>query len=354
MIKLVKNNGLILLVFIILFISFLPKVGAFSYDFNPITFVQKVADIVATRISDTVYYLILQKKYIFDNFTDPNIYSSFDNLTSLNETTFLNNTSPDKTVMTAKPITVATPTLPGLKIIKSDSIPEIISGQTSLYNNNSSILYYTNYEREAVLLKPLISNYILDIVASLKADDLFANQYFEHISPGGQSVSDLARNNGYDYLLIGENLALGNFNNDQDIVSAWMESPGHKANILNEKYTEVGVAVKEGIYDGENTIIAVQVFGLPLKSCGKPNSEIKVIIDSSSVSIKQMQAQALLMYENLDTIKNNPNVDSSYYNQKIQEYNYYAKKINDAVLALKGMIDIYNTGVSSYNSCINQ
>jgi hypothetical protein len=58
------------------------------------------------------------------------------------------------------------------------------------------------------------------------------------------------------------------------------------------------------------------------------------------------------MYNNLDSIKNNPQVDRSFYNQKIQEYNYYAKKVNDAVLALKIMIDAYNSQISKYNACI--
>ena len=162
----------------------------------------------------------------------------------------------------------------------------------------------------------------------------------------------MAKKINYEYLLIGENLALGIFDGDKGIVSAWMASPGHKANILNPKYTELGVAVKNGIYNGVNTTIAVQIFGLPLANCPKPDQNNKILIDSSSASINQMQAEALEMYNNLSTIKLNPQTDVSYYNQKIQEYNYFAKKVNNAVLALKGMVDSYNIEVGKYNTCI--
>jgi uncharacterized protein YkwD len=92
---------------------------------------------------------------------------------------------------------------------------------------------------------------------------MFENQYFAHESPTGEKVSDLAKKFGYDFLLIGENLAMGNFSSDEDLVLAWMESPGHRENILNEKYQEIGVAVKKGIFEGKEVWIAVQHFGLP-------------------------------------------------------------------------------------------
>ena len=131
-----------------------------------------------------------------------------------------------------------------------------------------------------------------------------------------------------------------------------MNSPGHKANILNKQYTELGVSVKNGVYKGEETIIAVQIFGLPMANCPQPDQNVKHLIESSSDSIKQMQADALALYNNINTIKNKAGVDQAYYNQKIQEYNYSAKRVNDAVVALKSLIDSYNLQVSKYNACI--
>ena len=53
----------------------------------------------------------------------------------------------------------------------------------------------------------------------------------------------MAKKAGYEYISVGENLAMGNFKNDGDLVEAWMNSPGHRANILSFKYKELGVAV---------------------------------------------------------------------------------------------------------------
>ena len=112
------------------------------------------------------------------------------------------------------------------------------------------------------------------------------------------------------------------------------------------------MAIKEGVFNGEKTTIAVQIFGLPLGDCDAPKNETKELIEGLTLSIKQMQGEASLVLNNLNSIKNVPQVDISYYNQKIQEYNYLAKKVNDSVLALKGIIDLYNTEVSEYNECI--
>ena len=215
------------------------------------------------------------------------------------------------------------------------------------------ILKITNAERAAVSLKPYTSNMLLDRIASLRADDLFANQYFEHESPDGKSAPELAPVVGYKYLYIGENLAMGDFYTDEEIVKAWMDSPGHKANILNDKYTELGVAVKEGEYKGSTTVIAVQIFGRPLANCAEPSVSMKALIDSSVASVRKMQAQAQIKFNELNVMKINPAADTTLYSKKALEYNYFAKTINDATSALKAVIDYYNVEVNKYNYCIN-
>jgi len=57
--------------------------------------------------------------------------------------------------------------------------------------------------------------------------------YFAYNSPSGVGVDDLAGNFGYKFIAIGENLALGNFENDEVLLQGWMNSPGHRENILN-------------------------------------------------------------------------------------------------------------------------
>ena len=341
MIKSFRKSCLPILISTILFVSLAGRAEALSININPINLLYQVAGTISTGLSGLVDYLLIQKKYLIDKFTDPNVYTSLDVPTNLDK--FLASTTPPVPVKkentTSKPTVVTTTVIPSFK-------------KVVLTSSDSDILVLTNKERLAVSLEPLLPNSVLDVIASERADDLFNNQYFAHESPDNKSVVDLAQKVGYSYLLIGENLALGDFGSDQGIVTAWMNSPGHKANILNSQYKQLGVSIKSGVYKGENNIIAVQVFGLPLANCPKPNAEIKALVDSSSVSIKQMQTDALSVFNNLSVLKKSPGVDQSYYNQKIQEYNFSAKKINDAVIALKALIDSYNLQVSKYNICI--
>ncbi len=153
---------------------------------------------------------------------------------------------------------------------------------------------------------------------------------------------------------MGENLALGNFADETEIMAAWMASPGHKANIINPRYRELGVAVSTGQFKSERATIAVQIFGEPQTVCAVPNPETKAEIDSSTVVIKKMQTEAIALYGNLTQLKNTPNLDQSYYNQKVQEYNYFARTTNEAVVAMKTMIDFYNSQVAKYNTCLKQ
>src|SRR3989338_5641248 len=97
----------------------------------------------------------------------------------------------------------------------------------------------TNKKRVAYNLSQLTLHATLNRIAEIKAQDMFAREYFEHVAPDGTGVSDLAKRAGYDFIVIGENLALGNFANDAELIDAWMNSPGHRANILKDAYTEI-------------------------------------------------------------------------------------------------------------------
>jgi len=142
--------------------------------------------------------------------------------------------------------------------------------------NPQKIIYWTNYYRSQNNLAQLTSNTLLTKAAQEKVNDMFSKQYFEHVSPSGVSPSDLVTSVGYAYKVSGENLALGDFLDEKDLVDAWMNSPGHRANILNKDYSEIGVATGLGKFeDRTSTWLAVQEFGKPLPNCSKPNkSEI--------------------------------------------------------------------------------
>ncbi|MCX6721540.1 MAG: CAP domain-containing protein [Candidatus Staskawiczbacteria bacterium] len=124
------------------------------------------------------------------------------------------------------------------------------------------IIYETNVQRVKNGLPSLTKNEILNQMAEAKAKDMFAKQYFDHVSPDGYGLEDLARDYGYKYVEVGENLLEGNFNDEKQILNDWMNSPEHRHNILNEKFTEMGAAVIKGKYEGRTVWMAVQEFGV--------------------------------------------------------------------------------------------
>ncbi len=111
--------------------------------------------------------------------------------------------------------------------------------------SNPKVITLTNAERAKENLALLTENKKLDTDAELKLQDLFKQQYFDHISPQGNGPSYLADQVKYAYVVIGENLALGNFKDNESLIAAWMASPGHRANILNAAFKKVGIGVIE-------------------------------------------------------------------------------------------------------------
>lgn len=106
----------------------------------------------------------------------------------------------------------------------------------------------------------LVINDKLVAAAQLKANDMAEKSYFAHISPEGVTPWYWFGEAGYSYIYAGENLAV-NFNRSEDVQRAWMDSPLHRANILNNRYKEIGIATAEGIYKGSKTTFVVQMFG---------------------------------------------------------------------------------------------
>lgn len=108
----------------------------------------------------------------------------------------------------------------------------------------------------------LTTNQTLVLAAQMKANDMAAKSYFAHTSPEGKSPWYWFKQSGYNFVYAGENLAV-NFSDSVDVERAWMNSPGHRANIVNGKYTEIGIATAEGVYNGRPTTFVVQFFGRP-------------------------------------------------------------------------------------------
>lgn len=125
------------------------------------------------------------------------------------------------------------------------------------------VVAQTNQQRAAVGLPPLAYSGVLSSAAESKANDMFANNYWAHVSPSGRQPWDFIHDAGYSYSAAGENLAR-DFYETGSMVGAWMASPTHKANIVNSKYSQIGVAVVNGTLQGTETTLVVQMFGNPI------------------------------------------------------------------------------------------
>jgi hypothetical protein len=135
------------------------------------------------------------------------------------------------------------------------------------------IVDLTNDERDTQSLGTLTRNSVLDAAAKLKAEDMAKEQYFAHYSPEGVSPWYWFGQVSYNFVHAGENLAIY-FTDSGDIVDAWMDSPAHRDNIMNDDYTEIGVGTAEGTYKGYQTVYVVQLFGTPAASA--PSSPVSV------------------------------------------------------------------------------
>lgn len=126
--------------------------------------------------------------------------------------------------------------------------------------DQNQLIELTNRERQKMGLPPLEENRLLTAAAQAKAANMFEEGYWAHFAPSGKTPWDFILKKGYKFSVAGENLAK-NFHNSEDVVTAWMESPTHKENITNKKYQEIGIAVVEGVLNGQKTTLVVQMFG---------------------------------------------------------------------------------------------
>jgi Cysteine-rich secretory protein family len=118
----------------------------------------------------------------------------------------------------------------------------------------------TNAARIGVQELALVRSAVLDEAAQRKAEHMAANHYFAHYSPDGVSPWHWFSEVGYQYAHAGENLAV-HFTDSKAVVDAWLLSPTHRANIVSDKYLEIGVGTAEGEFQGYKTVFVVQLFG---------------------------------------------------------------------------------------------
>ncbi len=220
----------------------------------------------------------------------------------------------------------------------------------------------TNRQRQINLGlgQELAENELLDRAAQAKVDDMFTGQYFEHMSPEGRDASFFINGAGYEYIAIGENLAMGNYKGDAALVQAWMDSPGHRENILKNGFTEIGAAVGCGNFEGRMIWLAVQEFGRPETACPEVDEKLsiridgeKAVLDDYSDRQEALMADIEMKNDVIDILEDNLSELAASSNS-YSEIKEAEENLNDAVNEANAIIDDYNTSVSQAKALYGQ
>lgn len=156
-------------------------------------------------------------------------------------------TGPSKPVVTPKPV-APKPVTPEPKPVTPKPVPAPKPVETPSVSGMSEIelevLRLVNIERNKVGLKALTTSSEFSNVARKKSEDMAVKAYFSHTSPTYGSPFDMMKTFGITYRTAGENIALGQTSADS-VMKAWMDSPGHKANILSPSFGKIGIGMYE-------------------------------------------------------------------------------------------------------------
>ncbi|MCP8971284.1 CAP domain-containing protein [Ectobacillus ponti] len=127
----------------------------------------------------------------------------------------------------------------------ASSTATAVSTSSQLNAYEQKVVSLTNAERAKAGLRPLQVDTKLSQVARAKSQDMASHNYFSHTSPTYGSPFDMMKQFGVTYSYAGENIAMGQ-RTPEEVMTAWMNSAGHRANILNKSYTHIGVGYVSG------------------------------------------------------------------------------------------------------------
>lgn len=217
----------------------------------------------------------------------------------------------------------------------------------------TGVITHTNRQREINgVPRMLRENSNLNAAAQARLGDMFQQQYFEHDSPQGVKPADVAGKFGYDYLQFAENIAYGPFRTDAELVQAWMDSPGHRANIVNPVFSEIGVAVGRGKLLGSDVWLGVQLFGKPAAACPAPSAELKQQIDQNNAQLAAQDADAKKLSAQIEALNPKTNAEIDEYNKQVKQYNNLLDAIQALYNAALEKHTQYNAQIDAYNVCI--
>ncbi|MDP2656404.1 MAG: CAP domain-containing protein [bacterium] len=199
----------------------------------------------------------------------------------------------------------------------------------------ANIVSLTNQTRQNLALGVLKVSNALVQAAQQKAQDMVAKQYFSHTGPGGATFDTWIDNVGYAYQYAGENLAV-HYDSAEGVSDGWLASPTHKKNIVKPEYTEIGVGVASGEFEGAPSTFVVQFFGKPVVA----REESVATAPSPTTTPSKTGPKPVAVIKKaepvltIDTAPNNPN----------------SPQIHDDVIAIKEDRGEYNVKIAVDNA----
>jgi len=162
-----------------------------------------------------------------------------------------------------------------------------------------------------------------------------------------------------------ENIAMGSWRSDQALVQGWIDSPGHRANLLNPEVREIGVALVRdgGITAGRPVarLYAVQLFGRPLSDCGElPSDRDRAAIEQVDGRLELLNARLRDRRRELDDLQGRIDRAGNQAernrwiqerNQRVVEFNQLVAEANGVQDTLSVMIETFNAKVANFNAC---
>jgi uncharacterized protein YkwD len=233
--------------------------------------------------------------------------------------------------------------------------------------SKEAVATLTNRERTSNGLTNLIENQLLHSIAEERARDMLEKDYFGHVSPTGEQASDVAQRIGYRYKIIAENIASGMFLTNQKIVDGWMQSPGHRKNILSPEVKELGVSVMKGRMGEKETTVAVQIFGLQspvvsTKLCIPPSQRLMNEIEVKKAELRGLNERLDTLRKEMDSEKTVIELDQMLVkkdskknhdlNVKIKTYNEKSRWHNESLAEIKAKQAVLNSLIEEYNRTV--
>lgn len=214
-----------------------------------------------------------------------------------------------------------------------------------------NIIWYTNYERVKNNLDPLSTSDSLINSAREKNGDMVTHQYFNHVRDGSPPVGfdTFIDAQNYEFIKIGENLAMGDFSTSAEVVTAWMKSSSHRKNILDPIYHNIGVHIRKGTIDGRMVTLITQHFGDPRSSCPTVNTETKKAIDTLRSRITELQNT---INEEQKGVTQFTSIFDPRFDALVENYNKLISVYNQSIKAMGELVNDYNKQVQQYDRCI--